>query len=56
MWDVSVTDSKGNILYESFDYESYEDAELAALDYVNQNDIDDYMIDVSQPDMELEEF
>ena len=56
MWDVSVTDSKGNTLFESFDYESYAAAEVAGLDYVNENDIDDYMIDVSELELEHEEF
>ncbi len=49
-WDVSILDSKGNIIFEDFDFETEQDAEDAAMSYIKENDIKDYMLDVSQPD------
>ena len=49
-WDFSIMDSNGNILCEDFDYETEQDAEDAAMEYIRQNNITDYILDVSQPD------
>ncbi len=49
-WDFSILDSDGNIIYEDFDYETEQDAEDAAMAYIRENNITDYMLDVSQPD------
>lgn len=50
MWDVSVLDSNGNILYENFDFDTEQNARDAGMDYVTENNITDYTLDVSQPD------
>ena len=49
-WDWSVLNADGDILGEDFDYETEQDAEDAAMEYIRENDIEDYMLDVSQPD------
>ncbi len=49
-WDFSILDEKGNILYENYDYETEEDAEDAAMVYIEENCIRDYILDISQPD------
>ncbi len=49
-WDVSVLDADGNILFEDFDYETEQDAEDAAMAYIKENGVEDYMLDISQPD------
>ena len=50
MQDLSILDSDGNILYEAFDFESEDEAEAAASEYIQDNEIEDYMLDISQPD------
>ena len=50
-WDFAVLDSDRNILCEDFDYETEQDAEDAAMDYIKENGITDYTIDVSQADI-----
>ncbi len=50
-WDFTVLDSNGNILCEDFDYETEQDAEDAAMAYVNETGITDYTLDVSQADI-----
>ena len=49
-WDFSILDNDGNIIHEDFDYETETDAESAAMDYIAQNNIQDYTLDVSQAD------
>ncbi len=49
-WDFSILNEEENILYENYDYETEEDAEDAAMAYIEENGITDYMLDVSQPD------
>ena len=49
-WDFSIMDADCNIICEDFDYETEQDAEFAAMDYVTKNGLTDYTIDVSQPD------
>ena len=49
-WDWSALNADGDILGEDFDYETEQDAEDAAMEYIRENDIEDYMLDVSQPD------
>jgi hypothetical protein len=50
-WDFSILDCDGNIICEDFDYESEQDAENAAMEYIRENNISDYIIDISQPDL-----
>ena len=49
-WDFSIMDSHGKIIAEDFDYETEKDAEDAAMEYVTENGLTDYTLDVSQPD------
>ena len=49
-WDVSVLDSNGNILYENFDFDTEQEARDTGMDYVTENNITDYTLDVSQPE------
>ena len=49
-WDYSIMDPDGNIICEDFDYETEEDAENAAMQYIADNGITNYSLDVSQPD------
>ena len=49
-WDWSVLNADGDILGEDFDYETKEEAEAAAMEYIEANSITDYTLDVSQPD------
>ena len=49
-WDYSILDKDGNIIHEDFDFETEQDAEDAAMEYIEDNGIIDYDLDVSQPD------
>ena len=49
-WDISIMDPRGNIIFEDFDYETEEDAEDAAMAFIHENHIEDYLLDISQPD------
>lgn len=50
-WDWSVLNADGDILGEDFDFETEEDAEDAAMQYIEENSITDYTLDASQPDV-----
>ena len=50
LWDFSILDSDSNIICEDFDYETEQDAEDAAMEYIRENDIENYTLDVSQSD------
>ncbi len=49
-WDLSIIDSHGKIIHEDWDYETEQDAEDAAMEYISANGITDYTLDISQPD------
>ncbi len=49
-WDLSILDPDGNIIFEDFDYETEQEAEEAAMEYIKENGITDYMLDISQAD------
>ena len=51
-WDFSILDLDGDIICEDFDYETEQDAEDAALEYIKENNIKDYTLDISQGDCE----
>ena len=50
LWDYSILSQDGQIIHEGFDFESEDEAESAAMEYIDENGITDYVLDVSQPD------
>ena len=50
LWDISIMDSEGEIIFEDFDYETEKEAEDVAMAYIEENGIEDYLLDISQPD------
>lgn len=50
MWDLSVLNSEGDILFEDFDYETQDEAENAAMEFIKNEKIEDYVLDISQPE------
>ncbi len=52
-WDLSIMDDDDNVIFEAFDFDSEEDAETAAIEYCEEEgiNIDDFLIDISQPDI-----
>ena len=49
-WYWRLLNTRGDVIGEGSGYETKEEAEAAAMEYIEANSITDYTLDVSQPD------
>ena len=47
-WDFNIADVDGHLIYEGCNYKTKQDAEDAAMRYINENNIVYYLLDVYQ--------